>query len=76
MTFYHITYIKEGELKHFHTKRIIKARSFISNNFDSVLSCWRDVIKHKKSSTERIFRGRKGNEPQDYFNNKIKAKRP
>ena len=72
-TKYHITYLVEDELKHYFTDRIVSARKFISNNFSSVLSCWREIKNKKKSSTERIFRNITEVEPKDYFNNRIKA---
>lgn len=72
-TKYHITYLVEDELKHYFTDRIVSARKFISNNFSSVLSCWREIKNKKKSSIERIFRNRKETEPKNYFNNRIKA---
>ena len=72
-TNYHITYSVDNELKHYFTDRIVNAREFISNNFSSVLSCWREIKTKKKSSIERIFRNRKETEPKNYFNNRIKA---
>ena len=72
-TKYHITYLVEDELKHYFTDRIVSARKFISNNFSSVLSCWREIKNKKKSSTERVFRNITEVEPKDYFNNIIKA---
>ena len=72
-TKYHTTYLVEDELKHYFTDRIVSARKFISNNFSSVLSCWREIKNKKKSSTERIFRNITEVEPKDYFNNRIKA---
>ena len=72
-TVYHITYIVNNELKHKFTNRIVKARVFISNNFSSVLSCWREKSYKGKTTTERIYRNRKENEPKDYFNNRIKV---
>lgn len=72
-TNYHITYLVDNELKHYFTDRIVNARKFISNNFSSILSCWREIKDKKKSSTERIFRSRVGSEPEQYFNNRIKA---
>ena len=72
-TNYHITYLVDNELKHYFTDRIVNARKFISNNFSSVLSCWREIKTKKKSSIERIFRNRKETEPKNYFNNRIKA---
>ena len=72
-TNYHITYSVDNELKHYFTNRIVNAREFISNNFSSVLSCWREIKNKKKSSTERIFRNITEVEPKDYFNNRIKA---
>ncbi len=72
-TKYHITYLVDDELKHYFTDRIVSARKFISNNFSSVLSCWREIKTKNKTSTERIFRNIAGVEPKDYFNNKIKA---
>ena len=58
-TNYHITYSVDNELKHYFTNIIVNAREFISNNFSSVLSCWREIKTKKKSSIERIFRNRK-----------------
>ena len=72
-TNYHITYSVDNELKHYFTDRIVNAREFTSNNFSSVLSCWREIKTKKKSSIERIFRNRKETEPKNYFNNRIKA---
>lgn len=72
-TKYHITYLVEDELKHYFTDRIVSARKFISNNFSSVLSCWREIKNKKKPSTERVFRNITEVEPKDYFNNTIKA---
>lgn len=72
-TKYYITYLVDNELMHYYTDRIYKARKFISNNFSSVLSCWREIKTKKGESTERIFRNRRENEPKDYFNNRIKA---
>lgn len=72
-TIYYITYVENNKLMHYYTDRIIKARNFISNNFSSVLSCWRKINSKKGQSIERIFRNRAENEPKDYFNNKIKA---
>ena len=72
-TNYHITYSVDNELKHYFTNIIVNARKFISNNFSSVLSCWREIKTKKKSSIERIFRNRKETEPKNYFNNRIKA---
>ena len=72
-TNYHITYSVDNELKHYFTNRIVNAREFISNNFSSVLSCWREIKTKKKSSIERIFGNRKETEPKNYFNNRIKA---
>ena len=72
-TKYHITYLVDDELKHYFTDRIDSARKFISNNFSSVLSCWREIKNKKKSSTERVFRNVTEVEPKNYFNNRIKA---
>lgn len=72
-TTYHITYTVNNEIKHKFTNRIIKARVFISNNFSSVLACWREKSYKGKQTTETIFRNRKENEPKYYFNNKIKV---
>lgn len=73
-TTYHVTYLVNGKLRHYFTDRIVKAREFISNNFSSVLACWRRIENKSKYSTERIFRNRAENEPKEYFNNRIKAK--
>lgn len=72
-TRYFITYLVDNELKYYYTDRIVKARKFISDNFSSVLSCWREINNKKGQSTERIFRNRVENEPKDWFNNRIKA---
>jgi hypothetical protein len=55
-TKYHITYMNQGELKHYFPKTIRNVKRFISSNPNSFVACWKMTQFRSKSVTERLFR--------------------